>query len=431
MKISTQQPQQAGGAFLIVIVTTGILSIICLGSYLSLASQEHRAVMRSLAWNTAMPLAEAGVEEALSHITKNTNNFAADGWSLQGTNVYAKQRTLSTGYYTVSLSGSAGSLVTIRSTGYALFQDTNYVARTVQVTAQSGLSLPRMIGMVAKDGITFGGDFGVDGYNSTNALYSTNGRYDPAKYSDQVIVATPAGFVMKGHSHICGYVQTAPGFTVSVGGAATVGDPAWVNNNKGIETSPTNHFSANFTGSIPDVEAPFTSAAAPTSGTVSNTSYNYVLNGGNYLATNLTAGGGSTTMIVTAPSVLVVTGAVSLANVVFAPGATLDLYVAAPSISFCPSIQGMTASQTVTPIQFRVWGLPSCTSMDMTGGKTFTGTIYAPEADLRAAGNASFYGAFTAGTFTCHGGFDFHYDAATASYTHSSTSFTVISWTEL
>lgn len=60
MKISIQQSKQAGTVFMIVMATTAIVSIICLSSYLSLASQENRTVMRSLAWNTAMPLAEAG-----------------------------------------------------------------------------------------------------------------------------------------------------------------------------------------------------------------------------------------------------------------------------------------------------------------------------------------------------------------------------------
>ncbi len=432
MKIYTQKSKQAGTVFLIVMATIAIVSIICLGSYLSLASQENQTVARSLAWNTAMPLAEAGAEEALSQITKNTGNFAADGWTAQGPNLYAKQRTLSTGYYNVTISGSPGSQVTIQSTGYAQFQGTKYLSRTVQVIAQSGVTQPALIGLVAKNGIGFGGDFLVDSYNSTNALYSTNGQYTASKRTAQAVVATPAGFSMGGHSQVYGFVETAPGFTVQTGGAASVGDLNWVNGkNKGIETSPTNHFTANFTGSIPDVQAPFTSATAPASGTVSGASYNYVLNGGNYMATSLDAGGGNTSLIVTAPSVLVVSGPVSLANVVFAPGATLDLYIATPSISFAPTIEGMTSSQAVTPIQFRIWGLPSCTSMDMTGNGSFTGVIYAPEAELSARGNAAFYGAMTSSIFNCNGTFDFHYDLATLSYRAGGSAFSIISWKEL
>jgi hypothetical protein len=428
MKIRTYHAPQAGNVFLITMMLTGIFCLISLGSYLSMTSTENTMVMRSLAWNTALPLAEAGVEEALSHIVKNTANFAVDGWTPQGTNLYAKQGSLSTGYYTVNIAGSPGTVATITSTGHALFQGANYVSRTVQVKAQSGPFLPCIIGLVAKNNITFGGALGVDSYDSTYGLYGG------ANVSDQAIVATPIWWdSISGNSHIYGYVEAAPKSSPPLmGGTATVGDKAWVSGkHKGIQSSPTNHFSANFTNAIPDVPMPYTSAAAPSSGTVSNTSYNYVLNGGNYMATNLNAGGGSTTMIVTAPSTLVVSGDITLANVVFAPGASLDLVIATPSISFHPTIQDMSGGQTVTPIQFRVWGLPSCTSMDMTSAKSFTGVIYAPEADLKAAGNAAFYGAFTANTFTCNGTFDFHYDVSTANYKAGGPSFKVSSWAEL
>jgi hypothetical protein len=440
MKISLKHTHQDGNVFLMVIVSTGILSVACLGSYLSLASTEHRSVMRSQAWNTAMPLAEAGVEEALSHITRNTNNFAADGWTPQGTNTYTKQRTLSTGTYSVSLSGSPGAQVTITSTGHVQFQDTcslgtSYAVRvadlkrTVQVVAQSASASPQMVGLVAKSGITLKGDLGMDSYNSTNSLYSTQGQYDPAKARDHALVETPLGFGLGGNSHVKGSVATGPGGLFTVWGNTRVGSTAWVDGkNKGIEPG---YSTNNFNAAIPDVVAPFTSAAAPSSGTVSNTSYNYVLDGGNYMATSLTDGGSHATLVVTAPSVLLLTGDTSLQSVVFAPGATLDIYIATPSISFCPTIQGMTDSQIVTPTQFRVWGLPTCTSMDMTAGLAFTGLIYAPEADLQARGHAAFYGAITANTFYCNGTFDLHYDEATASFMLGGNSFRIMSWAEL
>jgi hypothetical protein len=428
MKIRTHHAPQAGNGFLITMIVTSMFCLISLGSYLSMSSAENAVVMRSLAWNAALPLAEAGVEEALSHVAKNTASYAVDNWTFNDTNYSRPSRTLGSGYYSVYIAGSPGALVTINSTGRALWKNTNYASRTVQVLVQTGSTIPRTVGMVAKNGITFKGELGVDSYNSTNALNSTNGKYDPAKAGDQATVETPLGFSLGGNSHVYGYVACGSGGSITAGGNAKVGDSAWVDGkNKGIQPG---HWTNNFNAAIPDVVAPFTSAAAPTSGTVSNTSYNYVLNGGNYMATNLTAGGGNTSMIVTAPSVLVVTGNVSLASVVFAPGASLDLYIATPSISFCPTIAGMTSSQAVTPIQFRVWGLPSCTSMDMTAGNSFTGMIYAPEADLRARGHAAFYGSFTADTFDCNGTFDFHYDQATASYTPSGTSFQIMSWAE-
>ena len=428
MKIQTHHAPQAGIVFLITLIVTSMFCLISLGSYLAMSSAENAMVMRSLAWNAALPLAEAGVEEVLSHVTKNTANYALDNWTFNGTNYSRPSRTLTNGYYNVSFTGSPGSLLTITSTGYGLWKGNSYASRTVQVIAQSGSTIPRAVGMIAKNQINFAGTLVIDSYNSTNALYSSNGQYDPAKRGDRATVETPLFFTLGGNSRVYGSVATGPNGSITVKGNSKVGDMAWIKGpNKGIQSG---HSTNNFNSAIPDVVLPYTSAAAPASGTVANTTYNYVLDGGNYMAPSLDAGGGNTSMIVTAPSVLVVTGPLSLANVVFAPGATLDLFIATPSISFSPTIQGMTGSQVVTPIQFRVWGLPSCTSMDMTGKDSFTGMIYAPEADIQARGNADFYGSCTANTFLMNGTFDFHYDEATASYTPGGTTFQIMSWAE-
>ena len=428
MKITIKHCPEAGHVFLLTMIVTSIFCLVSLGSYLSLASSENNSVMRSVAWNAALPLAEAGVEEALSHIHRNQANFAADNWSVNGTNYTRPMRSMGNGRYSVNIAGSPGSLLTITSTGSELLKANQYVSRTVQVTVQSGSSLPRAIGLVAKNGISFKGDLGVDSYNSTNSAFNSNGAYSAAKASDKAIVATPLGFSLGGNSHIAGYVATGSGGAITVGGSAKVGDKSYLGSkSKGIQSG---HQTNNFNTAIPDVVAPYTSATAPGAGTVAGVKYNYMLTGGNYLSASVDAGGGSTTMVVTAPSVLVVNGAISLEKIVFAPGATLDLYIATPSLSFCPVVASTVAGQAVTPIQFRVWGLPTCTDMDMTAGESFTGMIYAPQADLRARGHAQFYGAFTASTFSCNGTFDFHYDEATYSYTAGGSGFQIVAWSE-
>ena len=76
MKI--QRSQEAGNTLLVVLLSTGLI-VAALGSYLNLASTEHKIVHRSRSWNAALPLAETGVEEALSQLNRNRTNFAADG----------------------------------------------------------------------------------------------------------------------------------------------------------------------------------------------------------------------------------------------------------------------------------------------------------------------------------------------------------------
>src|SRR5215471_10404172 len=93
MKLThSPKPTEAGNALLVTMLTTGII-IAALGCYLSLASQENKTVMRSMCWNNALPMAEAGIDEAMSHLGVNTNGYAVDGWSTDGTN-FSKQRFL-------------------------------------------------------------------------------------------------------------------------------------------------------------------------------------------------------------------------------------------------------------------------------------------------------------------------------------------------
>lgn len=412
-----------GSALLVTLMIAALLAA-AVGTYMALTSQENSSVKRSIGWNSALPLAEAGIEEGLSHIIKNTNWYAADGWALNVTNaVYAKKRFLGDSYYSVTIAGMPGGTVYITSTGYGCWKASNYVARTVQVVADTPSPfLP--IGLVATN-IIFGGTFGADSFDSSSQLYSTDGNYDPAKATALVTIATPGlGFSIAGSSHIRGYVATGPGGTVSIGGAAFVGDEYYTGH--GIQPG---HMTNNFTSMFPPALAPFTSSTpgvqTPTNAAVGGTNYTYVLTGGNYFAASLDSTAYGKTMYVASNSTLFVSGNIDLSTVVFDTTATprLDIYVAAPVVTFSPAVLGATAPQ------FWVFGLPSCTSMALAAGSTFKGVIYAPQVNLRANGHASLCGAIVAATFSCLGTFDFHFDAATRGV--DGKVFKILSWAEL
>src|ERR1043165_1012493 len=89
MKIRTTK--EAGGMLVTALILSAIMGT-ALASYLGVVRAQHRSVARSLAWNTALPVAEAGIEEAMAHINLNTNRALA-GWTLVGTN-YVKSRTI-------------------------------------------------------------------------------------------------------------------------------------------------------------------------------------------------------------------------------------------------------------------------------------------------------------------------------------------------
>ena len=123
MKTRLRQHSNVQGSVLL--VTMGITFVLGLGlaSYLTLMRWQHVSVVRSQAWNAAIALAEAGVEEALAQLNPSallftTNiNRGANGWSLLSDGMYhAPRRTLPHGYYDVAI--TAETYPVIYATGY-------------------------------------------------------------------------------------------------------------------------------------------------------------------------------------------------------------------------------------------------------------------------------------------------------------------------
>ena len=56
-----------GASVMVLGLITGAVLMVGLASYVSLIQAQNTSVMRSQTWNTAIPAAEAGVEDALAH----------------------------------------------------------------------------------------------------------------------------------------------------------------------------------------------------------------------------------------------------------------------------------------------------------------------------------------------------------------------------
>src|SRR5438874_10948355 len=70
---------EAGSVLVIALVMSGI-AVLVLGTYLGLAGSRHQNVVRSLAWNHSMAVAEAGIEEGLTQIQYSLT--PVNGWTL-------------------------------------------------------------------------------------------------------------------------------------------------------------------------------------------------------------------------------------------------------------------------------------------------------------------------------------------------------------
>ena len=482
MITKVRKSSEDGGVILVTLGLTAAMGI-TLASYLKLVEMQNRSVVRSQLWNAAMPAAEAGIEEALTHLNfVGDDNRAINGWSLSGGN-YTFERTLGESRYVVSITGSNQPAIT--SIGYVqdAFNQAE-VKRTVFVTTSRFGS--GMRGIIAKDNITMNGNCRIDSFDSENPALSTNGRYDGAKANDNGYAGSVYGNVNTGNAKIYGCVGTGPNGSVT----GNVGDFGWHLSSNGIQPG---HYANDLNLTLPDVEPPFsgggftplnnqsvtvtnytyletqttstiypnpepdggvttsiqtvttvtkpnswsgtlTTNTAPTSSTTypaagtyignvttrtvvtgkgkkattttyydyngisgysyqtttytyntvttntstSTSTYSYVTDTGNYQVSSLSMSGQSK-YLVRGDTVLYVTGGFSMSGqsqIIILPGASLKVYVEG-SVSL--SGNGiMNLNQDAAT--FGVYGLPSCTSLSLSGNAAFTGIIYAPQA---------------------------------------------------
>lgn len=457
MKIILHNKNQ-GNTLLISIIATGLIGFL-LSSYLGLVRTQHASVMRSQSWNSTMPIIEAGVEDAMTHLNTSQTNATLEfnGWQKIG-NLYAIMRNIGPDYYIVTISNwfpaPSGANPVIESRGYVkaptLITSTSrpftaptpllaaanvstpdgYVARGVRVTLARGNGLFTKA-IISKGKITISGSVQTDSYASCDTNYSNiDGTYNPAKARDNGDVASN-GTIQKvidtsGSIEIYGRAHTGPGGTVGWSGTAAVGSKAWhQGGNKGIQPGYSrNDMNFDFRDAPP---AP-TGGLTPGSGNVGGTNYTYRLNGGHFRLNNDLTLSGSQKMIVTAPSTLYVVKGISMSGssqLIVAPGASLQVWVGE---SASLSGQGV-ANQTKLPHNFLFYGLKTCTSISLSGGSEFAGIFYAPYAKMSFSGNSAYIGSAICAEANLSGTFDFHYDECLGNY--GGKGFVVNSWNEM
>ncbi len=306
-------------ALLTTLVVLSILSLFVM-YYLSLAEQQSNLNARSQAWNMAIAVSEAGVEEGLQQLNNNTFNLTADGWASPSGGIYTMDRTLPDGSsYTVKLDLSydpfnptiscRANVVPPRLAGgpptYYFAQagapvlGPSTLSRASRVRCTRGNLLIK--GMVAKHLIDMNGnDILTDSFDSTDPRYCTAGHYDAAKAGDNGDVATNekiANGITGGMANIYGHVTTGPGGSVAVGSEGGVGSHAWQAAHPGTIEDGCFTDDANFT--FPDQLMPYIAGLPPLGGTVVLTNYSintnaiigsttYPTNGAVGVSTNVT-----------------------------------------------------------------------------------------------------------------------------------------------
>jgi hypothetical protein len=453
MKTQNAKPIRSRASVLIVVLSVVAVSAIALASYLTLVQGQAASVARSQSWNYIIPIAEAGIEDGLAMVNDGapqiiinqwawTNNTSADGWSGPSNNKWTMTRYVSgSNYYTATIDISSGAPV-VTSVGVVPYTSLPWkfsalgqpmmAAVGSQQSTLSTANLGRKIqaltvlnplfnaAILTRSNLNLNGNnVTVDSFDSSSSLYSTLGQWDPLKRQANGDVATDSsvvGDVSLGNGNIYGHVYTGPGTAqsaVQIGPNGAVGNVAWNTASSGIETG---YWSGDFNLSIPDVQAP----ASGTTTLPSPTNGNVVLNGGTYTISPTTDPNISKPIIVMAPTIVWVQGSYTPPLITIAStntnNASLALYVGRTSGSGDSlSLGGNgTVNQPGYAQTFQIYGLPSLTSISLSGNAGMIATIYAPEANASFNGGGNnvtdVSGSIVVNSLTMNGHFNVHYD---------------------
>ena len=419
-----------------VMITTLIIAClvsVAAAAVLKLVVQQNTFTARSATWCSEIPIAEAGIEEAMAHINSRLRTFVTNGWTVSGSNV-TKSRYFTNGsasiadgyFYTVISTTKPPVIVSI---GYGRVpRQTNYTSRTVLALTKR---TPPAWGFVGKTSVSMNGNPYIDSYNSADPNFSTGGKYDPAKRHDWAGVATLGtnnGVINTGGGLIYGSAATGPHGTVS----GNVGDGQWLTGGSGQQPG---HVTDDFNASITNVALPAgwnsvtaianaTLASVPQ--TIGGVTYTAVLAAGDYQFSGMTLNnvGG---VLVQGKVRIYFTGDFKMsgtASVTLATGASLEMYMGG-SMDLSGSC---VVNPTGIPANCHIYGLPTCTSMKYAGTAAAYCALYAPQADLTITGDFDFNGSAVGNRLTFSGTADIHQDEGLSIY---GPEYQVVAWEEL
>lgn len=417
--------KERGNVLLITLIVTGIVASSLLG-YLSFVESQQIFTGRSASWGQALPFAEAGIEEALTHINYlGTTNLGTYGWNLAG-GAFGKQRALVGGYYVVNITTSAPPSIT--ATGYARAPlQTNYIVRAVQVSTQRITSGS----LIAINSVTMSGGASVDGFDSSNPLYSTNGVYLAGRATDTAYVGVMRGaanVINTGTARIYGRAATGPGGSATGGWGGGIGTHIWLATASGPGPIQPGYFTPDLNTAVPAVSIPFTNGyAVPGAGMVNGTNYDLVLNGGDFQLPSVSLSG-IQKVIVTVPSRFYVTGNLTIGNgasLSIKTNASLQLYVGGPQVDLTGA-GILNGAQTMNALT--LYGLPGLTNILAGNGTVFSGIILAPQANLQITGSGNVSGSAFVNAAILGGSGAFHCDNSLGS---SNLKYVIATWTEL
>lgn len=433
--------KNAANALLTTMIFIMILAL-SIGGYMTYVLQQVRLGSRSQAWNMAMAVSEAGIEEGCEHLNDDAPNKLGSGdWQSSASGVYFVKRNLNGTFassYTVTITytnpmlPSMTSVANVSPPAVARHFPFFYAAlpsgqpaptATVGRGIQAILNKPPLFNaaLAAKGNIVMNGNnITVDSFDSGIPGQNVNGQWSTSVSGDQGVVASDGGIanlVNVGNANIYGSLYVGPNEGTNIGPKGFVGTHQWEKNGgKGIEPG---HFFDNANFSFPDTSLPsdYTSYLSPAAGTVSTingvsvtpTNYANVLSDGKYLANSTLL----SNTIVTGAATLVMPNGFDINNLIIAPGGSLLVYSGGSSFSMSSSA---VQNQPGLAQNLIIYCTTNVTSIGLSGNDGINAVVVAPNANVTLSGGGNnaidFSGSLMADTITLNGHWNFHYDVA-------------------
>lgn len=470
MKHSCNKGSVILGTLIIALVVTALC-----GSFLALVLNEQRTSARSLRYNAALNLAEAGVEQALYDLNNNLIT-SSNGWStVTGSSATYYRKSLFTGSSKRPLGGGASGSIhmiidnynaggstmpEIVSEGMVTHPQAGAVRKQVRVKLQKS-STPGLAGLITNREINTNGQNPVfDAYDSSQ------GAYDPINNrSDQLTITVLNGSKLcLNKGSLYGRVKFNGSYS-NVDSVISSRIEMQVAINKGeagaqIRSSTTSDgvnidkslISWDATMSIPiDKKLPSASGITLTSsdisgsattplnlGTPGATSPTYYYYNGNFKVN------GKETINIIGPVVMVVRGEVDLTgqavisinpNIVDAkgvsvpnPSAKLQLYVTGNINSKGNELANNTYDARRLKINLVGTGGQN---HSIGGNAAMYAMFYGPDQNININGNGGWFGSVVANQFNMSGNGGFHYDVMCGKDDSGGAGYALSQWLEL
>jgi len=285
--------------------------------------------------------------------------------------------------------------------------------RFVTLDAPSGASFYRTASLQRSAGFIFtqgaslnGNNITVDAYDSADTNHFPNGLWNSTHAFAGGNVAALAGVLNVGNAKIHGRLLLAPGVSYSLGSQCLVGDlPANWPVQSGLQSEDwlCNQYQFN----APDVVSPYSSGLLPLTGADTNS---YVLQNGNYYVNgNFLV---SHDLQISGLVTLYVTGDFSANSITVQIGSVLRLYVGQATGASVSAIMG-NINNPGNAYNLQFFGLPTCSTISLTGTNGYLGTIYAPQATLAADRGITpfdYQGASVTKSMVLNGHINLHFD---------------------